>query len=158
MSTFAVPTIGQSTYQGIMRNASQKFNISLEYGQIFIIFLLSLFYMALASLGIDMFSKCKELEDKTIQQNLNKWLIATLAISITIPFTLVVTKVAGKNLTFAMMLLFAFMGIIGSATSLNWSLNCSEVETSKKVYSGINMASFTLMCLISLYMMRPKSN
>lgn len=152
---------GSSAYQGAMANASREFNLKLNYGQIGIIFLLSVFYLAMASMGINMYSKCKELEGNKVQQDLNKWLIATLAISITIPFTLFITKVSGSKLTPILMLIFAIMGIIGSATSLNWSMACKDADNSDKtmqIYSGINVASFTCMCLISMFMMRPKSN
>jgi hypothetical protein len=149
---------GSSTFQAAMTNASKEFNISLNYGQIGIIFLLSFAYLVIASVGINTYSKCKELEGKNVHQNLNKWLIATLAISITIPFTLVITKMSGNMLTPILMLIFAIMGIVGSATSLNWSIACEDADNSMQVYSGINVASFTCLCLISMFMMRPKSN
>ena len=152
---------GSSTYQSVVSNASRQVNISLNYGQIGIIFVLSIFYLVIASIGINMYSKCKELEGKKVQENLNKWLIATLAISITIPFTLIITKMSGSKLTPVLMLIFAIMGIVGSSTSLNWSLACKDADNSDnsmQVYSGINVASFICLCLISMFMMRPKSN
>lgn len=149
-----------SAYQGAVKNASKEFNISLNYGQIGIIFILSVLYLIIASIGIDMYSKCKELEGNKVQENLNKWLIATLAISITIPFTLILTKISGSKLTPVLMIIFAIMGIIGSSTSLNWSMKCEGVDTadkSKQIYSGLNIASFVCMCLIAMFLMRPKS-
>lgn len=149
------------TAQGAFANSSRDFNIKLNYGQIAIITALSSAYLIIASMGIDMFSKCKELEGDKVQQDLNKWIIATLAIAITIPFTLFIVKVTGTRFTSFMMLLFALMGIVGSAASLHWSRECKGVDTSDKsiqIYSGINVASFTCLCLISMYLMRPKSN
>lgn len=147
---------GSSVYQGAMANASKKFNITLNYGQIAIVFFLSSAYLVIASIGLDMYSKCDELKDNETQQGLNKVMIATLAIAITIPFTLFITKVTGGKLTAIMMLLFAIMGIIGSSASLNWSMECEGVDDDKRIYSGINLASFVCLCIITMYMMRPK--
>lgn len=149
---------GSYVYQGAMANAGRQFNITLNYGQIAIVFFLSSVYLVIASIGLDMYSKCDELKDNETQQGLNKWMIATLAIAITIPFTLFITKVAGGMLTAIMMLIFAIMGIIGSSTSLNWSMECEGVDDdkdSRRIYSGINLASFVCLCIITMYMMRP---
>jgi len=110
--------------------------------------------------GINKYSNCNKLEGKNVHENLNKWLIATLAISITIPFTLFITKMSKSKLTPILILIFAVMGIIGSATSLHWSMACQDDGSkynSMQVYSGINVASFTCLCLISMFMLRPTS-
>lgn len=159
MGTASSAVQSSSAYQGAMKNASKEFNISLNYGQIGIILLLSVLYLIIASIGIDMYSKCKELEGNKTHENLNKWIIATLAISITIPFTLILTKMSGSKLTPVLMIIFAIMGIIGSSTSLNWSMKCEGVDTddkSKQIYSGLNLGSFICLCLIAMFLMRPK--
>lgn len=150
---------GSYVYQGAMANAGRKLNITLNYGQIAMVFFLSSAYLVIASIGIDMYSKCDELKDNKTQQGLNKWMIATLAIAITVPFTLFITKVAGGMLTSILMLIFAIMGIIGSSASLNWTMECKGVDDdkdSKRIYSGINLASFVCLCIITMYMMRSK--
>jgi hypothetical protein len=150
---------GSSAYQGVSNTAAKEVSATLNYGQIGMIFTLAMSYLVVASLGIDMFSKCDELKGNTTQENLNKWLIATLAIAITIPFTLVLAKMAGSKLTGIMALLFAVMGIVGSAAVLNWTNNCAanKENESNKVYGGINMAIFILMLLVGVFLLRPKS-
>lgn len=148
---------GSATYQAIVKDASKKFNVELNYGNIAVVFILSIAYMILASIGIDLYSKCAALEDSELQQGLNKWLVATLAISLTIPFTLFITKTAGKNLNAVMMMIFAILGIIGSSTILNWTTKCESKNTeSAQIYSGINLAVSVLMCLLAMFLMRSK--
>lgn len=147
-----------AAYQGVAETAGQKVSVTLNYGQIGVIFALAMSYLVVASLGIDMFTRCDELKGKKTQENLNKWLVATLAIAITIPFTLVLTKVAGSKLTGIMALLFAIMGIVGSSAVLHWSEKCAanKENESNKVYGGLNMAVFLLMLLVALFLLRPK--
>jgi hypothetical protein len=115
--------------------------------------------MVIASIGIDTFSKCDELKGKAVQENLNKWLIATLAIALAIPFTLFVTKVAGTKKLGAFTLIYAIMGLIGSAAALNWIRNCKVTKDDKPklIYSGLNVASFSCVLLISLFLFVKKN-
>lgn len=146
---------GSTAYQGVAQTVGQKVGMDINWGTIGIILFLSFFYMVIASLGIDTFSKCDELQGKTVQENLNKWLIATLAIAITIPFTLFVTKVADSKKLGAFTFIYAIMGLIGSAATLNWVLNCevAKKDQSKIIYSGLNVASFACTFLIALVLL-----
>jgi hypothetical protein len=73
---------GTATYQGAATAAAKKVELDINWGTIGIILFLGFFYMVIASLGIDIFSKCDELKGKIVQENLNKWLIATLAVAL----------------------------------------------------------------------------
>ena len=145
---------GTAAYQSAAKTAGQKVELDINWGTIGIILFLGFFYMVIASIGIDTFSKCDELKGKAVQENLNKWLIATLAIALAIPFTLFVTKVAGTKKLGAFTLIYAIMGLIGSAATLNWVRNCkaAKKDQSKLVYSGLNVASFSCVLLISLFL------
>jgi len=145
---------GSTAYRGVAQTAGQKVEMDINWGTIGIILFLGFFYMVIASLGIDTFSKCDELQGKTVQENLNKWLIATLAIALAIPFTLFITKVAGSKKLGAFTLIYAIMGLIGSAATLNWVRNCkaAKEDQSKLVYSGLNVASFSCVLLISIFL------
>tara|TARA_Y100000389_G_scaffold75337_1_gene71984 strand:- start:186 stop:719 length:534 start_codon:yes stop_codon:yes gene_type:complete len=145
---------GTAAYQGMTNTFGGKMTVSLTYGQVILITMLAASYLVVASLGIDMFGRCTELKGVKLQENLNKWLVATLAIAIAIPCTLMTVRVAGSKLTGLMMLLFAIFGIVGSSAVLNWNNKCKAVEESEKIYGGINMAVFILMLLASFFLLR----
>ena len=150
---------GSSAYKGAAQTAGKTVQMDINWGTIGIILFLGFFYMVIASLGIDTFSKCDELKGKAVQENLNKWLIATLAIALAIPFTLFVTKVAGTKKLGAFTLIYAIMGLIGSAAALNWIRNCKVTKDDKPklIYSGLNVASFSCVLLISLFLFVKKN-
>ena len=138
---------------------NRKVSVTLNYGLIFMIIAFAMSYLVVASLGIDMFSKCDNLQGDVIQENLNKWLIGTLAVAITIPVTLFLTRMMGSNFTGMTALIFAVMGIIGSSAVLNWSDKCDahKGDESKKTYGAINMALFVCVLFIALFLLRSKS-
>ena len=147
---------GSAAYQGTAASLSQRADFSLSYGSIVLITALAASYLVVASLGIDTFTKkCKELAGVKTQENLNKWLVATLAIAITIPFTLIVVKLSGKKLQALMMLLFGILGIVASSAVIHWNRKC-ETPDSEKIYGGINMAIYIVMLLIAMFLLRPK--
>jgi hypothetical protein len=110
--------------------------------------------MTVASVGINTYSKCEAMKGKPVQENLNKYLAATLTIALTIPFTLLVTKFV-QNEAKAFLMIYALMGIVGSAAALNWTVNCKDVDESARVYSGVTLASFVCTLLVAAFMMSP---
>jgi uncharacterized membrane protein YuzA (DUF378 family) len=148
-----------TAYQGVAQTTGKTVQLDINWGTIGIILFLGFFYMVIASIGIDTFSKCDELKGKAVQENLNKWLIATLAIALTIPFTLFVTKVAGSKKLGAFTLIYAIMGLIGSAAALNWVRNCEVTKDDKPklIYSGLNVASFSCVLLVSIFLFVKKN-
>lgn len=145
---------GTDAYQGMSKSLSKQADFSLSYGSIILITMLAASYLVVASLGIDTFTKkCKELAGVKTQENLNKWLVATLAIAITIPFTLLVVKLSGPKLSALMMLLFAIFGIVASSAVIHWNRKC-ETPDSEKIYGGINMAVFIVMLIVGGFMLR----
>ena len=146
--------MGTDAYQGTAASLSQRADFSLTYGSIVLITALAASYLVVASLGIDTFTKkCKELAGVKTQENPNKWLVATLAIAITIPFTLLVVKLSGPKLSALMMLLFAILGIVASSAVIHWNRKC-ETPDSEKIYGGINMAVFIVMLIVGGFMLR----
>ena len=149
-----MPSQGIAGYQGMTRNFSKKLTVKLTYGQIILITMLAASYLVVAFLSIDMFSRCTELRGVKLQENLNKWIIASLAIAIAIPCTLFTVRMAGSKLSGLMMLLFGIFGIVASAGVLNWNKKCAAVQESEKIYGGINMAVFILMLLVSFFFLK----
>jgi hypothetical protein len=111
--------------------------------------------MVTASIGIGVFSKCDSMKGKPVQENLNKYLAATLTIALTIPFTLLVTKLA-KNEAGVFMLIYSLMGLVGAAAALNWTLKCPDAKEAEKGYSAFSVVLFTITLLASFYVMKPK--
>jgi hypothetical protein len=119
------------------------------------IMLLGFFYMVTASIGMSIYSKCDAMKGKKVQDNLNKYLAATLTIGLTIPFTLLVTKFA-KSEGAVFTLIYSIMGLVGSAAALNWTLKCENAKETEKGYAGFSTALFTCTLLLSMFLMRPK--
>ena len=144
---------GTSAYRGVSETMGKTAYMNLSYGSIVLITMLAASYLVVASLGIDIFAKkCTELVGVKTQENLNKWLIATLAIAIAIPCTLLMVRTAGTKLNGLMMLLFAIFGIVASSAVIHWNRTC-ETEESEKIYGGINMAVFIAMLLAAMYLL-----
>jgi hypothetical protein len=144
-----------AAFTGTAASLGQKADFQLSYGSIVLITMLAASYLVVASLGIDTFTtKCAELAGVKTQENLNKWLIATLGIAIAMPFTLLMVRLTGSKLNAVMMLLFAIFGIVASSAVIHWNRKCETAE-SEKIYGGINMAVFILMLLVAMYLLRP---
>ena len=141
-------------YNNAKAIASGKLEVS--WGTVGGILLLGFFYMVTASIGISVFSKCDAMKGKSIQENLNKYLAATLTIALTIPFTLFITKIA-KNEAGVFMLIYSLMGLIGGAVALNWTLKCPDAKEAEKGYSAFSVVLFTITLLASFYVLKPRA-
>ena len=151
MSTNAAPNLA------VMMNQAKKLqmgklDLEVSYMTVLVLMVFGFVYMTVAAVGIDTYSKCESMKGKTVQENLNKYLAATLTIALTIPFTLLITKLF-KNESQVFLMIYALMGIVGSAAALNWSVNCKDVDESVKVYSGVTLSSFICTLLISTFLM-----
>ena len=142
-------------YNNARAIASGKVDLEVSWGTVGGILLLGFFYMVTASVGINIFSKCESMKGKSIQENLNKYLAATLTIALTIPMTLLITKLA-NNEAGVFMIIYSVMGLIGSAAALNWTLKCDNAKETEKSYSIFSLVLFTMTLLGSAYVMRPK--
>ena len=155
MSDLTSTQAASSMYNRAKNIASGKTDLEVSYSTVFTILFLGFFYMVVSSIGMSIFSKCEAMKGKPVQENLNKYLAATLTIGLTIPFTLLVTKfVNNEGAVFA--LIYSIMGLVGSAAALNWTLKCENAKKSEKGYAGFSVALFTLTLLISFFLMRPK--
>jgi hypothetical protein len=143
-------------YNNAKAIASGKVDLEVSWGTVGGILLLGFFYMVTASIGISVFSKCDAMKGKSIQENLNKYLAATLTIALTIPFTLLVTKLA-NNEAGVFMLIYSLMGLIGGAAALNWTLKCPDAKEAEKGYSAFSVVLFTITLLASFYVLKPKA-
>jgi uncharacterized membrane protein YidH (DUF202 family) len=137
-----------------VRDAAETLvTIELTAAQIVLVVFLAIMYIITASMAINTFTNCDELKGKTLQENLNKWLIATLAISITIPITLLITKTAGTKLSGVFLILFGIMGIIGGSAGVHWTGKCKDED---RTFSIVSLTGFVLVLLAGLFFFRPE--
>src|SRR5210317_123351 len=155
MSNITATQSASAMYNKAKNIASGKIDLEVSMTTVMGIMLLGFFYMVTASIGMSIYSKCDAMKGKKVQDNLNKYLAATLTIGLTIPFTLLVTKFA-KSEGAVFTLIYSIMGLVGSAAALNWTLMCENAKQTEKGYAGFSTALFTCTLLLSMFLMRPK--
>lgn len=139
-----------SAPSAIYANAQKQADFKLTYLSIVIVIALAVCYLVVASLGIDMFSKCKELAGIKTQEDLNKWLIATLGIAIAMPTTLLLIKLSGKYLNYIIAILFAIFGIVAASSVIHWNKKCTKVDESQKAYGGVMLALSIALLILAI--------
>ena len=155
MSDYTATQRASAMYNKVKNISSGKLELEISWGTVSIVMLLAMAYVAIASTGISTFNKCDAMKGKTVQENLNKYLAATMTIGLTIPFTLMLTKFA-KNETALFMMIYGIMGLVGSAAALNWTVKCDNAKKEVKGFAGVGVASFTCTLLIALFLMSRK--
>jgi hypothetical protein len=136
MSNITATQSASAMYNKAKNIASGKIDLEVSMTTVMGIMLLGFFYMVTASIGMSIYSKCDAMKGKKVQDNLNKYLAATLTIGLTIPFTLLVTKFA-KSEGAVFTLIYSIMGLVGSAAALNWTLKCENAKETEKGYAGL---------------------
>lgn len=129
--------------------------LGISWNTIGLITVLGLIYVIASSIGIGLFAKCDKFKDKTMQQNLNKWLIGTLGVAIAVPFTIVLLKTF-SNEAAVFTLFYAILGIIASSVSLNWTVNCDESTKESRNTVIISLVCFIVMLMFGVFLMLPK--
>jgi hypothetical protein len=155
MSDITATQAASAMYNKAKNIATGKTDLEVSYATVGGILFLGFFYMVTSSIGMSIYSKCDAMKGQKVQENLNKYLAATLTIALTIPFTLLVTKLV-KNEAAFFTLIYSIMGLVGSAAALNWTLKCESAKNSEKNYAAFSTAMFTLTLLISFFLMRRK--
>ena len=155
MSNITATQSASAMYNKAKNIASGKIDLEVSMTTVMGIMLLGFFYMVTASIGMSIYSKCDAMKGKKVQDNLNKYLAATLTIGLTIPFTILVTKFA-KSEGAVFTLIYSIMGLVGSAAALNWTMKCENAKKTEKNYAAFSTALFTCTLLLSMFLMRPK--
>ena len=155
MSSLTSTQTASAMYNRAKNIASGKIDLEVSGMTVMGILFLGFFYMIISSIGMSIYSKCDAMKGQPIQENLNKYLAATLTIGLTIPFTLLMTKFV-KNEGAAFALIYSIMGLVGSAAALNWTMKCDNAKQSEKGFAGFSVFLFTSTLLISMFLMRPK--
>ena len=155
MSSLTSTQKASAMYNRAKNIASGKIDLEVSGLTVMGILFLGFFYMIISSIGMNIYSKCDAMKGQPVQENLNKYLAATLTIALTIPFTLLVTKfVKNEGAVFA--LIYSIMGLVGSAAALNWAVKCENAKSSDKNFAALTTAVYSLTLMFSFYLLRPK--
>ena len=157
MSDYSMTQMASSMYNKARNISAGKIDLEISWSTIGIIMLLGIVYLVISSIGLNIYASCDAMKNEPVQENLNKYLAATLTIGLTIPFTLLVTKFV-KNEAVAFMMIYSIMGIVGSAAVLNWTTKCEKAKQSDKGFAGFSLASFVCVFVVAAFMMRPKKS
>jgi hypothetical protein len=109
----------------------------------------AIFYIAVASIGIETYNKCDAVQGVKKWDNLKMLLSHTLTISITIPIALMVQYLASGRVSAAMGVVYGIMGLVGSAVAyaITEKDECTSVsrENSKNYLIFAIVASILIM-------------
>jgi len=137
-----------STAKGIM---SGSVDIELPAISVFVILLLSLMYMVTTSISIDVYSKCSDVKGKKMYDRLFKYMSHSLVAALTIPLTLVLTKMFNND-TGAFMMLYGIMGLIVSMVAVDLTRKCNVNDKLKVMWSRFSLGLHTIVLLIGLFL------
>ena len=155
MSSLTSTQTASTMYNRAKNIASGKIDLEVSGMTVMGILFLGFFYMIISSIGMNIYSKCDAMKGQPVQENLNKYLAATLTIALTIPFTLLVTKFV-KNEGAVFTLIYSIMGLVGSAAALNWAVKCENAKSSDRNFAALTTALYTITLFFSFYLLRPK--
>lgn len=155
MSSLTSTQKASAMYNRAKNIASGKIDLEVSGLTVMGILFLGFFYMIISSIGMNIYSKCDAMKGQPVQENLNKYLAATLTIALTIPFTLLVTKFV-KNEGAVFTLIYSIMGLVGSAAALNWAVKCENAKSSDRNFAALTTALYTITLFFSFYLLRPK--
>ena len=156
MSDLTATQKASAMYNRAKNIASGKIDLEVSGLTVMGILFLGIIYMIISSIGMSIYSKCDAMKGQPVQENLNKYLAATLTIcSHHSIYSLGVTKfVKNEGAVFA--LIYSIMGLVGSAAALNWAVKCDNAKNSEKNYSAFSTALYTMTLFFSFYLLRPK--
>ncbi len=137
-----------STAKGIM---SGSVDIELPAISVFVILLLSLMYMVTTSISIDVYSKCSDVKGKKMYDRLFKYMSHSLVAALTIPLTLLLTKMFNND-TGAFMMLYGIMGLIVSMVAVDLTRKCNVNDKLKVMWSRFSLGLHTIVLLIGLFL------
>nr|QOR60508.1 hypothetical protein [Bathycoccus sp. RCC716 virus 2] len=133
----------------IQKFKNGKIEMEIGYPQVGLTIVLGIFYIAITALGIQTYNKCEAIQDSQKFKNLKMFLSHTMAVAITIPAVLLVTKFA-KNEGGIFTLMYAIMGITGSGIALDIMRQPDCKDAVKKDEKNFAIASLVLFILLFL--------
>lgn len=149
----SVAAVDPKMAAAIQKFKNGKIEMEIGYPQVGLTIVLGIFYIAITALGIQTYNKCEAIQDSQKFKNLKMFLSHTMAVAITIPAVLLVTKFA-KNEGGIFTLMYAIMGITGSGIALDIMRqpDCKDaVKKDEKNYAIASLVLFGLLFLTGGY-------
>ncbi|AII17047.1 hypothetical protein JO84_gp062 [Aureococcus anophagefferens virus] len=133
-----------------------KVKSEIQMSSIFIIFFISFIFIVTSSTAIGTYEKyCKDNKNK-VDIDLNKFFIASLSASITVPVTLLLAKFGGSFRLTLFTIIFSILGFVAAAATIHWSNNCkkmSKKEKNKRIAWSVGGAfSYILIIAFSIFL------
>ena len=145
----SVAAVDPKMAAAIQKFKNGKIEMEIGYPQVGLTIILGIFYIAITALGIQTYNKCEAIQGKQKFKNLKMFLSHTMAVSITIPAVLLVTKFA-KNEGGIFTLMYAIMGITGSGIALDIMRQPDCKDAVKKDEKNFAIASLVMFILLFL--------
>jgi hypothetical protein len=147
--------MASAMYDQARQLASGRLDLEVSYATIAFTTVFAIVYTVVSYVGMKTYEVCSEMQDKKIQKSLDKYLRYTIAAAITMPLTLLATKLFNKEAG-AFAIIYGLMGGIGSAAALNWSLKCPEANKTSKYVSGGSLAIYAIALIYGLMQVKPR--
>ena len=113
--------------------------------------ILGVAYIAVASIGINVYNKCDDIQEMKKWKNVHMMLSNTLVVAMVIPIVLISMLLTGSKVGAAIALLYGLMGIVGSASAYSIAVNknCKDIsEKSEQNYLMIAAGIFFMIFLV----------
>jgi hypothetical protein len=134
-----------------------RVDIELPMISVLTILVLALIYMVTAAMGIDIYTNCgDDIKSRKLYDNLNKYMSYTLTIALTIPATLIVTKLFAND-TGAFMMIYGIMGVITSFTTYKLVKKCNgDDDVFKDMWSKFTTTLYSIVLLLGIILSNRK--
>lgn len=133
-----------------------KVDLEISMGALMVLLMCGVFYMVIASIGIDTYAKCDAVKGKKSYENLKLFMSYTLTIAITIPFTLLMAKVFKRDAAM-WMTFYGIMGLICSAMTVHLANKCKNATKQSRQFSYFALPSFICTLLIGGFLLTRKA-
>lgn len=132
-----------------------KLDLEISMGAAMVLLLCGVFYMVIASIGIDTYAKCDAVKGKKSYDNLKQFMSYTLTIALTIPFTLIMAKMFKKDMAMWMSF-YGLMGLICSAMTVHLTNKCKNATKQSRQFSYFALPSFICCLLTGVFLLTRK--
>jgi hypothetical protein len=128
-----------------------RIDIELPAVSVLVIFVLALMYMVTTSISIDVYSRCSDVKGKKMYDTLFKYMSHSLVVALTIPLTLLLTKLF-YNDSGAFMILYGLLGLIASLVAVDLTRKCNVYDQLKVMWSRFSLGLHTIVLLVGIFL------